>query len=159
VTDREFFRHALATLAYRTAKALRDAPEAFASFEAGPSTRTPLEIVAHMGDLMDWARGMAQGQRKWNASTPQAWDAERARLFASIEAFDQVVAGSEPLAFDLARLFQGPVADAFTHTGQLAMLRRLHGAPMKSESYVRSDIAIGRVGSEQASPDPKYEFD
>jgi len=159
VTDREFFRHALATLAYRTAKVLRDVPESFASFKAGPSSRTPLEIVAHMGDLMAWSLAMARGKGRWSPSTPLTWEEEHARLFASIEALDLLVAGDEPLAFDLARLFQGPVADALTHTGQLAMLRRLHGAPMKSESYIRADVVIGRVGAEQTPPEPKYEFD
>jgi len=159
VTDRELLRHAVATLAYRAAKAVRDAPESFASFRAGPSSRTPVEIVAHMGDLMDWALSMARGQAKWNGSTPQAWEAECARFFASARAFDEALAGPDPIQYDLTRLFQGPVADALTHTGQLTMLRRLHGAPMKGESYNRADIAIGRVGAEQVPPDPKYEFD
>jgi len=159
VTDRELFRHALATLAYRTGKVLRDAPESFATFKAGPSSRTPLQIVAHMGDLMAWSLGMAEGHGKWSPSTPQTWEAERARFFASVEAFDRALAGSDPVQFDLSRLFQGPLADALTHTGQLTMLRRLHGAPMKSESYVRAEVVIGRVGEEQTPPDPKYEFD
>jgi hypothetical protein len=159
VTDREFFRHVLATLAYRSAKALRDVPGAFASFKAGPSSRTPGEIVSHMGDLMDWTRGMVRGEGKWNSSAAQEWDAACARLFASIQALDEAIAGHDPVAFDLTRLFQGPVADALTHTGQLTMLRRLYGAPMKSESYVRADVVVGRVGAEQTPADPKYEFD
>ena len=159
VTDRELFRHALATLAYRTAKVLREAPESFASFQVGPSSRTPLQIVSHMADLMAWSLSMVQGQGKWSPSTPGTWDAERARFFASVEAFDRALAGDEPVGFELTRLFQGPLADALTHTGQLTMLRRLHGAPMKSESYVRADVVMGRVGADQTPPNPKYEFD
>ena len=159
MTDREFLRHIMATLAYRAAKTMRGAPESFASFQAGPSSRTPLEIVAHMGDLMDWGLSMARGQGKWNTATPQAWDDECRRFFASAKAFDDALAGSAPVQYDLTRLFQGPVADALTHTGQLAMLRRIHGAPMKGESYNRADIVTGRVAAEQTPPDPRFEFD
>jgi hypothetical protein len=159
MNDRKFLRHTLATLAYRAAKATRDAPDTFASFRAGPSSRTPVEIVSHMGDLMQWALSMARGERRWNSSTPQAWEVECERFFAGVEAFDEALAGADPVPYDLTRLFQGPVADALTHTGQLTMLRRLHGAPMKAESYNRADIAIGRVGPEQTPADPRYEFD
>jgi hypothetical protein len=159
MTDREFLRHAVATLAYRVAKATRGAPASFAEFKPGPSTRTPVEIVAHIGDLMDWGLSMAVGAPKWNTSTPQPWDAECARLFASIRAFDEALAADAPLHYDLTRLFQGPVADALTHTGQLTMMRRLAGAPMKGESYNRADVVVGRVGAEQTPAEAKYEFD
>jgi len=159
MTDREFLRHAVATVAYRAGKTMRDAPPSFAAFQPGPSTKTPLQIVAHMGDLFDWALSMAKGEGRWNTATPQAWDQERRRFFASVKAFDDALAGDAPLGYELTRLFQGPVADALSHAGQLAMLRRLHGAPMKGESYNRADIAIGRVGSEQTPPDSRYEFD
>jgi hypothetical protein len=159
MTDRELLRHSVATLAYRAAKTMRGAPASFATFKPGPTTNTPVEIVAHMGDLLDWALSMATGQPKWNNSTPLPWDAECARFFAAVKAFDDRLASPDPLQYELTRLFQGPVADALTHTGQLAMLRRLHGAPMKGESYNRADIVIGRVGPEQTPADPKYEFD
>jgi hypothetical protein len=158
MTDRGFFRHTLATLAYRAAKAMHGAPASFAGFKPGPTTRTPVEIVAHMGDLMDWALSMAKGEPRWNTATPQAWEPECARFFTAVKAFDDVLVDG-PLRYELTRLFQGPVADALTHTGQLAMLRRLHGAPMKGESYNRADVAVGRVGSEQTPADPRYEFD
>ncbi|MBI1798028.1 MAG: hypothetical protein HY076_08320 [Candidatus Eisenbacteria bacterium] len=159
MNDREFLRHAVATLAYRAAKAVRGVPPAFAGFTPGPTTRTPVEIVAHMGDLFDWALSMANGTPKWNTATPQPWDAECARLFAAIRAFDERLASGAPLHYELTRLFQGPVADALTHTGQLTMLRRLSGAPMKGESYNRADVAIGRVGADQTPAESKYEFD
>jgi hypothetical protein len=156
MNDREFFRHTVATLAYRAAKTMRGAPDSFAGFKAGPSSKTPLEIVAHMGDLLDWALSLANGpgrsvalSRRWRVRAPSPRS----------EAFDDRLVSAEPLGYDLTRLFQGPVADALTHTGQLAMLRRLSGAPMKGESYNRADIAAGRVGAEQIAPDAKYEFD
>jgi len=159
MTDREFLRHTLATLAYRAAKTMRGAPATFAGFRTPGAESTPLSIVAHMGDLFDWGLSMAKGAPKWNTATPQAWDAECARFFAALKTFDDVLASNEPLHYDLTRLFQGPVADALTHTGQLAMLRRLAGAPMKGESYNRADVAVGRVEAAQTPPDPKFEFD
>jgi hypothetical protein len=159
MTDRELLRHTVATMAYRAAKTMRGASGSFAAFKPGPTSNTPVEIVAHMGDLFDWALSMARGETKWNNSAPLAWDAECARFFAAVKAFDDALAAPEPVRAELTRLFQGPVADALTHTGQLAMLRRLHGAPMKGESYARADIAVGRVGAEQTPANPKYEFD
>ncbi len=159
MTDRELFRHTLATLAYRAAKTMRGAPESFANFLAPGAGRTPLSIVAHMGDLFDWALSMANGVGKWGSAAPQAWDAECARFFTSLKAFDERIASDEPIHYELTRLLQAPVADALTHTGQLAMLRRLHGAPMKGESYNRADVVIGRISLEQTPPDPKFEFD
>lgn len=159
MTDREFLRHTVATVSYRAAKALRGAPPSFAGFRAGPSSRTPVEILAHMGDLFDWALSMAIGAPKWKDSTPLPWDEECARFFRSVTAFDDLLASPDEIRYELTRLFQGPVADALTHTGQLTMLRRLHGAPIKGESYNWADIVVGHVGFDQAPPDPRYEFD
>lgn len=159
MNDREFARHTVATLAYRAAKTVRGAPAGFADFRPGPTSKAPVEVLAHMGDLMDWGLSMARGEPRWNNSTPQPWDAECARFFAAVKAFDEVLAADAPLHYELTRLFQGPIADALTHTGQLAMMRRLHGAPMKGESYNRADVVTGRVGAEQTPADPRYEFD
>jgi hypothetical protein len=159
MTDIEMIRHTVATLAYRAAKTLRNAPESFAQFEPGPSSKSPHQIVAHMGDLFDWALTMVKGEPKFQMSEPQDWDSERGRFFTALEKFDQALASGEPIGFDLATIFQGPIADALTHTGQLAMLRRLSGAPMKAEAYVRADIQIGKVGMEQTPIDPRFEFD
>ena len=155
----EFLRHIVAALAYRAAKTMRGAPESFADFKPGPTTRKPVEIVAHLGDLFDWSLTLIRGAGKWRSSTPQDWESEKARFFASLKRFDDALVSGEPVKFDIKRLFQGPVSDAFTHTGQLAMLRRMSGHPMKGESYARADIVAGRVGFEQTPPEPKYEFD
>ena len=153
---RELLRHTVATLAYRAGKALRDAPPSFASFAVNPGSRTPEQIVAHMGDLFDWALSMAQGAQKWHDSAPQSWDAECQRFFRALEAFDDYLASDAPLGTTVERLFQGPVADALTHTGQITMLRRIAGAPVRGENYARADIARGRVGADQSAP--KVEF-
>jgi hypothetical protein len=159
MTDLEFLRHVLATLAYRTAKAMRGAPESFATFSAESTAKTPLQIVAHMSDLFDWSVTLYKGGTEWQATAPQSWPTDCARFFASLERFDDLLASGETSQFELTRLFQGPVADALTHTGQLTMLRRLHGSPIKSESYSRADVVVGRVSFEQTPPDPKFEFD
>ena len=154
---RDLLRHSVATLAYRAAKAVRGAPESFAAFKAGPSSRTPAQILAHMGDLFDWGLAMANGKWTWKDSAPQPWDAECDRFFTTLAAFDARLATNEPLGYPAETLFQGPVADALQHTGQLTMLRRLAGSPVKGESYARAEIVVGRVGPEQTPP--RKEFD
>ena len=156
---RVFLRHALATLAYRAGKTVRDTPEEFATFRASPGSPCPSEILSHMGDLMDWVLRMAKGEPRWTTATPSAWPDEIRRFFSSIEALDRYLESAAPIAWDPGRLFQGGIADALTHTGQLAMLRRLSGFKMKGENYARADIVIGRVGVAQTAADSKYEFD
>jgi hypothetical protein len=159
MTDVEFVRHVLATIAYRAGKTMRTAPESFAQFKPGPSSKTPLQIVAHMGDLFDWSLTVVQGAPGWKAAPTTNWDDDVARFFGALKRFDDYLVSGEPIKIDLAKLFQGPISDSLTHIGQLAMLRRLHGSPMKGESYMRADITPGRVGIEQTPPKPEYEFD
>jgi hypothetical protein len=156
---RLFLRHALATLAYRAGKTVRGTPEAFGAFRASTESPSVVQILAHMGDLMDWKLRVARGEPSWTTATPLPWNQEIARFYASLKALDDYLASGAPIQADPGRLFQGGIADALTHTGQLAMLRRLSGYKMKGESYVLSDIQIGRVGLEQTPPDPKFEFD
>lgn len=145
-SDRELFRHTLATLAYRAARAFEDAPESFAGF-AGAG-KTPVQILAHMGDLLDWALSMAQGKPNWHNSVPLAWDEEKARFFAALRAFDSYLVSGERIHAAFDRLFQGPVADAMTHVGQLAMMRRLAACPIRGENYYVAEIAAGQVSAE-----------
>jgi hypothetical protein len=149
-------RHTLATVAYRGGKAVRNAPEGFAGFRAGEKSRTPVEILAHIGDLFDWALSIAKGQQAWNDSTPLPWDEEVARFFTSLRAFDDYLASGAPVADPADKLFQGPVADALSHIGQIAFLRRLAGTPIRGENYHKAAITVGRVGPDQAAP--KREF-
>ncbi len=153
---RELLRHCLATAAYRAGKVLRDAPESFGDYRAGESTRTPVQIVAHMGDLFDWALSISKGKQVWHDSEPLPWAQEVSRFFDSLKRFDDYLCGDEPLHASPEKLFQGPVADAVNHIGQLAMLRRMAGIPIRGENYFQAEIATGRVGKEQAAP--KREF-
>jgi hypothetical protein len=150
-------RHTLATLAYRGGKALRGAPAEFAGFRTGETTRTPAQILAHLGDLLDWAISLAQGKEAWHDSPPLAWEQGTARFFAALEAFDQRLSSEAPLACSAEGLFQGPIADSLTHVGQIAMLRRLAGCPVRGENYLRAEITVGRVGPEQAKPKREFE--
>jgi hypothetical protein len=153
---RELLRHSLATLAYRGGKAVRNAPEGFGAFQAHGGVRTPGQILTHVGDLMDWGLSMANGKREWHDSKPQAWKEEAERFFAALKKFDDFLASSEPMHAPAEKLFQGPIADALTHIGQIAILRRLAGDPVKGENYYKAEIVVGRVGADQAKP--KLEF-
>jgi hypothetical protein len=145
-------RHSLATLAYRGGKALRGAPARIAKFRASPTTRTPAEILAHVGDLLEWGVLLADGRHVWHDSKPLAWKKEVERFFTLLRKFDRRLASGRPLGFPAEKLFQGPVADALTHIGQIALLRRMAGFPMRGENYFRAHIAAGRVGPRQKAP-------
>lgn len=154
---RELLRHTVATLAYRCGKAVRNAPQGFAEFRGCPSGRTAGRILAHIGDLLDWGLSIAKGQQRWNDSKPLPWDKETDRFFAALKRFDDYLASSEPLHETPEKFIQAPLADALTHIGQIAMLRRMAGSPIKGEGYITAEIVAGRVGAEQAAP--KQEFD
>lgn len=151
-SSRELLRHTVATVAYRAGKALRGAPESFARFKAAETSRTPDQILAHMGDLYDWALSCAKGKQQWHDSTPLPWAQEVQRFFASLQAFDDYLASDSPLGFPAEKIFQGGVADSLTHIGQIAMLRRLAGCPIRAENYFAAHISAGRVGEDQAPP-------
>jgi hypothetical protein len=155
--SRALLRHTLATVAYRGGKAVRGAPDSFAAFRVASASRTPVEILAHIGDLFDWAMSLADGQHVWHDSTPLAWAAEVARFFDALRRFDDRLAAAAPLGCSPEKLFQGPIADSLTHIGQITLLRRIAGTPIRGESYYQADIVAGRVGAEQS--DPRVEFD
>jgi hypothetical protein len=152
----ELFRHALAALAYRAGNALRNAPATFAEYHGAEGLRTPIQIVAHMGDLFDWALSIAKGKQAWHDSKPLPWGKEVERFFAALRSFDDFLASGSPVEARLEKLLQGPLADALTHVGQLAILRRIAGAPVKGENYYKAEVTVGRVGEDQAKP--KLEF-
>jgi hypothetical protein len=149
---RQLLRHTLATLAYRCGKAIRETPDNFAQFRASETTRTPVQILAHIGDLMEWALSIAQGKQQWRDSDPCPWAAEVRRFFTTLEAFEAYLSSDGALFEPVEKLFQGPIADAFTHVGQIAMLRRLAGVPVRGENYHQAQIITGLVCIEQAPP-------
>ena len=154
---RQMLRHTVATLAYRGGKAVTGVPEGFSDFRAGESARTPGQILAHICDLMDWALTIASGKPSWHDSTPLEWSGDVSRFFSAIEKFDAYLASGEPLGFSAEKLFQGPVADALNHVGQINILRRMAGGPVRGENYFKAEITVGRVGADQSTK--RVEFD
>jgi hypothetical protein len=155
--DRQFLRHALATLAYRGGKAIRGVPRDFGTFNVSPGTRTPLEILAHIGDLFEWMVHLMDGQHVWQDTPPLSWEEQVERFHRLLGELDALLAADRPLETSAQRLFQGPVADALTHVGQIAMLRRMADSPIRGENFFKADIVPGRTGPEQT--DPRREFD
>ena len=154
---KEMLRHTVATLAYRGGKAVLNAPVDFATFRVNETTRTPGEILAHIGDLLDWALCVAKGEYVYKESPPLPWEEGVARFFAALKELDSYLASAAPLGYPAEKIFQGPIADALTHVGQISMLRRMAGAPVRGESYFKAEIVIGRVGREQSTK--RREFD
>jgi len=156
---RALLRHLVATLAYRAAKVLRDPPSGFATFSLAEGRRLPVQLLAHLGDLLTWACYLANGEYRWKAEGSADWDPELDRFFARLGMLDARLADPAPLGYPAEILIQGPLADALTHVGQLALLRGAAGAPVRPESYARAEIAVGRVGREQAPPGREFEGD
>ena len=154
---RELLRHALATLAYRGGKAVRGAPDAFGAFHLAATSRTPVQILAHIGDLLDWALSVARGQETWHESPPLPWPDEVSRFYEGLARLDAQLAAQDPAGATLEQLFQGPIADALTHVGQLTLLRRLAGSPVRGENYMRAEISAGSVGPTQQLPRREFE--
>jgi hypothetical protein len=154
---RAMLRHTLATLAYRGGKAVRDAPEGFAQFRIGDRTRTPGQLLAHVSDLLDWGLWLAKGEHKWHDSEPLDWNQGTLRFFAALEALGAYLRSDAPLQSPPEKLFQGPIADALTHIGQIALLRRLAGAPVLGENYFLARISSDRVGADQPAAIKEFE--
>jgi len=153
----QFLRHTLATLAYRAGKVLRDYPQAGVERRLAPTMRTPLELVGHLADLMEWGESLAHGESRWNAGPALDWNSASERFFRGLDALDRALAEVDPRSKPPGQIFQGPVADALTHVGQLALLRGALGSAVRPESYARAEIEVGRVGREQ--PPARSEFD
>jgi len=150
--QRETIRHVLATLAYRTQKALRDADENFSDFSAGNNVRTPHELVRHMSSVIGYARTFFIGG-VFRAEMLPSFDDEVERFHALIADLSaHLAAGTEIKQITLLKLLQGPISDAMTHAGQLALLRRLAGSPVASENFIFADISADRLGSDQPLP-------
>jgi hypothetical protein len=154
---REFLRHTLAALAYRGVKAVSGAPDGFASARVCATTRSAVEILAHIGDLLEWALSQAMGREAWQSGPPGSWEAEVERFLTGLKRFDDYLQGDDPLGAPPEKLFQGPIADALTHVGQIATLRRLAGSPVRGENYAVAEITVGRVGTDQSTN--RREFD
>lgn len=135
----------VATVAYRGRLAITDAPEEFAAFRPHETTRTPAEILAHISDLLRGSLHLVKGELVYLTSDPLPWKEEIARFFSAAKEFDSYLASGEALACPVEKLVQGPVGDALTHVGQIVMLRRMAGSPIRSEGYFAADIVPGEI--------------
>src|ERR1051325_6793954 len=157
--SRPVLRHLAATLAYRAAKVLRDVPDGFSSASFGDTTRRPVLVVAHLADLMAWAVTLVQDNVVWKAGGSGDWDVEVRRFFDNLAALDRELTTATLAPGAAEKLIQGPLADALTPVGQLAMLRGMAGAPVRPESYARAPVTAGRVGPDQAPPRGEFDGD
>ena len=145
---REVLRHIVATVAYRGCIAISDAPENFAVFRVHEMARTPGELLAHIGDLLEGSLYLVKGEIVYLTSSPLPWDEEVSRFFSTEKALDSYLASDAPLGCPVEKLIQGPIGDALTHIGQIVMLRRLAGKPVRVESYFTAEIVAGTVTEE-----------
>lgn len=140
---RELLRHAVAAVAFRGRIAVRDAPPGFADFRVTAETRSPVEILAHIGDLLEGSRYLLRGDYIELVSRPLPWDSEIGRFVDSVRELDLFLQSDAPLAHAPEKMIQGPVGDAFTHVGQIVILRRVAGAPIQQEPYFTAEIVAG----------------
>ena len=145
---RELFRHLVATVAYRGGIAVSDAPENFSVFRVNETTRTPGELLAHIGDLLEGSLYLAKGEMVYLRSEPLPWEKEITRFFSAVKGFDSYLASDAPLACPMEKLIQGPIGDALTHVGQIVMLRRLAGKPVHVKAYFTAEIVAGEINEE-----------
>lgn len=145
---REVLRHLVATVAYRGGLAVTGAPESFAGFRAHEATRTPAEMLAHIGDLLEGSLHLVKGEMVYLSSSPLSWEQEIARFYSAIRGFDRYLASDASMACSVEKLVQGPVGDALTHVGQIVMLRRMAGHPIQSEGYFNAEIIAGEFDHE-----------
>lgn len=145
---RELLRHMVATVAYRGGLAVSDAPDEFHNFRVHESSRTPGELLAHIGDLLQGSLYLLQGQLVYLSSPPSPWRNEITRFFAAVKELDLYLASGAPLACEVEKLVQGPIGDALTHVGQIVMLRRFAGKPVVADGYFTANIVAGQVSEE-----------
>jgi len=143
-SKREALRHLLATVAYRGAVAIANEPENFAEFRVHEETRTPGELLAHIGDLLEGSLHLSKGKLVYLTSAPLPWNEEVARFSSAVKQLDSYLASESIIACPVEKLIQGPIADALTHVGQIVMLRRIAGRPVQSGGYFEAEIVPGK---------------
>ena len=142
---RELLRHLVATIAFRGNVAIRDAPDDFAGFKIAEGVRTPAEILAHIGDLLQGSVYLLKGEMVYLNAEPLAWSEETARFFSAVGELDSFLGSEAPIDIPIEKLTQGPIADALTHIGQIILLRRAAGIPVRTEGYFQAEIVPGEM--------------
>jgi len=150
--SRHLLQHFLAALAYRTQKALRDAPQGFDAFTAGENVRSPHQLLWHMTSVIGYARTMLRGGT-FSPPGLATLEEEIVRFHDTLRALHDDF-GDESLTAQISdeQFLQGPLSDAMTHAGQLAMLRRMFGSPVASENFIFAAVHTDNVSASQAEP-------
>ncbi|MBI3273280.1 MAG: hypothetical protein HYZ53_30090 [Planctomycetes bacterium] len=151
VAESSLLRHAIATLAYRATRAIKGGPAGFPDFEAGKGARTPRDLLSHMANDIEVAVSAMHGN-EYEPPAVGLWETELARFYTALRQMDELLVKYEIPDHVAQALIQGPVTDVLAHIGQLALLRRLAGAPMPGENYMEADVEEGRVGPDQPPP-------
>ncbi len=156
----ELVRHLLATLVYRTTKIIHDAPDGFSAVSIGNKVRSPEKVLGHINSLIQlsnrfWSpdKPVSMATRR-KESDKRGWKLEVELFYEMAALFDEtLIQYPSPRKYSPEKILQGPFMDAFTHVGQLALLRRMVGSPIKGESYWMADVKAGQVGPDQPLQD------
>lgn len=154
--DLQLIRHLLAVIAYRGGKVLRGAPEGFGNVRVREDTRSAVEILVHINDVLLWGLTAVQGKQQWNEQVPGEWCDQVDRFFDVLKLFDDELKQVDELSCSVERLIAGPLADPLTHIGQLSTLRKIAGSTVMGENYFVAAIKLGRVGREQPAPNREF---
>ena len=145
---RELLRHLVAALAFRAKIAVRGAPEEFPGFKIDETVRTPAQILAHLGDLLEGSLYLMKGELVYLNTAPGVWKDDLKRFFRAAQAFDAFLASDAALRQPIEKIIQGPISDALTHVGQIVLLRRAAGSPVQSEAYFAAEIIPDQIYSD-----------
>ena len=149
----ELLRHMLATIAYRFQKTVRNTTEEFGVFRNTRDTRTPIEIINHMYDVLNKTKIFIEKERYDKTSTAQLeLRLEIERFHRVLNNLDVVLSEKELDIKFSKRLLQGPLSDVLCHIGQIAMLSGQSGNKIKGEDFFSAKIMTGNTSSEQALP-------
>jgi hypothetical protein len=139
IAGSDVIRHALAAVKYRADKAIEGAPTGFGVFSAGEGTRSPCELLRHITAVIgQTTAALTDGHFHEEQGGPLSL--ERDRADAAIRTLANSLVGRPLTPETTKRLLQGPVADAISHVGQLALLRRLIGSPIAGENFYAAAI-------------------
>ncbi len=136
-----FIQHFLKVLSYRFEKAIHNAAESYPKHASGHGIRTPLELLGHMNGVLEFAISSLKNQPRRNIPE-QSWQEQITLYYEKLKELNQLMQENSFDTDTLERILQGPLADAMTHIGQLAMMRRLANSAIAGENYFAADMSL-----------------
>ena len=146
----ELLRHTLSTIAYRFQKSVSSANEDFGNFRAAEDSRTAVEIINHIFDIINKTKVFIKDDR-FDKSLPIQLDfkSEIDRFHNTLQELDFLLSETE-LEIDYSKkLIQGPLSDVLSHIGQIALMSGLDGNKIKGENFSSAKIITGNTSSNQ----------